>query len=67
VGARLVWGSVRRPRTLEENTMSLQLLVIAGPDQGRAFTLDAGPNLMLGRSSHPLYRLNRVDRGSVKP
>jgi serine/threonine protein kinase len=64
VGARLVWGSVRRPRTLEENTMSLQLLVIAGPDQGRAFTLDAGPNLMLGRSSHALYRLNdlRVSR-----
>ncbi len=44
--------------------MSLQLLIIAGPDQGRAFTLDPGPNLMLGRSHHSLYRLNdmRVSR-----
>ncbi|HEV3079052.1 MAG TPA: FHA domain-containing serine/threonine-protein kinase [Gemmataceae bacterium] len=37
--------------------MSLQLIIIAGPDQGRAFTLQAGPNLMLGRGSSSLYRL----------
>jgi serine/threonine protein kinase len=37
--------------------MSLQLLVIAGPDKDRAFTLQAGPELMLGRSQRCLYRL----------
>jgi hypothetical protein len=44
--------------------MSLQLLVIAGPDQGRTFTLQAGPDLMLGRSQHSYYRLTdpRVSR-----
>jgi serine/threonine protein kinase len=44
--------------------MSLQLLVIAGPDQGRAFILHAGPDLMLGRSANAYYRLNdpRVSR-----
>ncbi|HEX5271277.1 MAG TPA: FHA domain-containing serine/threonine-protein kinase [Gemmataceae bacterium] len=44
--------------------MSLQLLVIAGPDKGRAFTLQSGPNLMLGRSAQAYYQLNdpRVSR-----
>jgi serine/threonine protein kinase len=44
--------------------MSLQLVIIAGPDQGRPFTLQSGPNLMLGRSVQSLYRLNdpRVSR-----
>jgi serine/threonine protein kinase len=44
--------------------MALQLVVIAGPDQERAFTLQAGPDLMLGRSQTALYRLNdpRVSR-----
>jgi hypothetical protein len=32
--------------------MSLQLLAIAGPDKGRAYTLHAGPDLMLGRSAN---------------
>jgi serine/threonine protein kinase len=44
--------------------MSLQLLVIAGPDQGRAFTLQSGPDLMLGRGADTYYRLTdpRVSR-----
>jgi serine/threonine protein kinase len=44
--------------------MSLQLLVIAGPDKGRAFTLHAGPDLMLGRSAQAYYQLSdpRVSR-----
>jgi serine/threonine protein kinase len=44
--------------------MSLQLLVVAGPDKGRAFTLQAGPDLMLGRSAQAYYQLNdpRVSR-----
>jgi serine/threonine protein kinase len=44
--------------------MSLQLHVIAGPDKDRTFTLQAGPDLMLGRSTHSLYRLSdpRVSR-----
>ena len=33
--------------------MSLQLLVIAGPDKGRSFPLHPGPDLMLGRSEAP--------------
>jgi serine/threonine protein kinase len=37
--------------------MSLQLSVIAGPDSGRTFTLQAGPDLMLGRGTSSLYRL----------
>jgi serine/threonine protein kinase len=45
--------------------MSLQLVVIAGPDKDRVFTLQVGPDLMLGRSQSALYRLNdpRVSRG----
>jgi serine/threonine protein kinase len=44
--------------------MSLQLLVVAGPDKGRAFTLHAGPDLMLGRSANAYYQLGdpRVSR-----
>jgi serine/threonine protein kinase len=44
--------------------MSLQLQVVAGPDQGRAFTLHAGPDLMIGRSANAYYQLNdpRVSR-----
>jgi pSer/pThr/pTyr-binding forkhead associated (FHA) protein len=44
--------------------MNLQLLVIAGPDKGRAFTLQAGPDLTLGRSPQACYQLNdpRVGR-----
>jgi serine/threonine protein kinase len=44
--------------------MSLQLLVVAGPDKGRAFTLHAGPDLMIGRSANAYYQLNdpRVSR-----
>jgi serine/threonine protein kinase len=37
--------------------MSLQLLVVAGPDKGRAFTLQPGPDLLLGRSAQAYYRL----------
>jgi serine/threonine protein kinase len=44
--------------------MSLQLLVVAGPDEGRAFTLHSGPDLMLGRSGQAYYKLTdpRVSR-----
>ncbi|HJT77722.1 MAG TPA: FHA domain-containing serine/threonine-protein kinase [Gemmataceae bacterium] len=44
--------------------MSLQFVIIAGPDKGKAFTLHPGPNLMLGRSAQAEYRLNdpRVSR-----
>ena len=37
--------------------MSLQLLVTAGPDQGKAFVIHAGPDLMLGRSATAYYQL----------
>jgi Protein kinase domain/FHA domain len=44
--------------------MSFQLLVAAGPDQGKVFTLQQGPDQMLGRSAQALYQLNdpRVSR-----
>jgi serine/threonine protein kinase len=44
--------------------MSLQLVVTAGPDAGRALTLQAGPDLMLGRAQTAFYRVNdpRVSR-----
>jgi serine/threonine protein kinase len=44
--------------------MSLQLVVIAGPDKDRVFALQVGPDLMLGRSQSARYRLNdpRVSR-----
>src|SRR5438067_623276 len=38
--------------------MSLQVIIIAGPDEGKAFTLQSGPDLMLGRGSSSLYRLS---------
>jgi serine/threonine protein kinase len=38
--------------------MNLQLLVIAGPDQGKSFLLQAGPDLMLGRSPHAYYQIS---------
>jgi serine/threonine protein kinase len=44
--------------------MSLQLVVIAGPGTGRAFTLQSGPDQMLGRGQACLYHLTdpRVSR-----
>ncbi len=44
--------------------MSLQLLVTAGPDKGRVFTIQAGPDHLLGRGTQSLYRLTdpRVSR-----
>lgn len=38
--------------------MSLQFEVIAGPDQGKTFTLNVGHNLMLGRSAQAHYVLS---------
>jgi hypothetical protein len=38
--------------------MSLQLLVIAGPDQGKVFTIQAGTDLMLGRGVQAFYHLS---------
>jgi pSer/pThr/pTyr-binding forkhead associated (FHA) protein len=44
--------------------MSLQLLVVAGADKGKALTLHEGPNLTLGRSAQASYQVNdpRVSR-----
>src|SRR5947209_4288421 len=42
----------------EGTPMSLQLLVTAGPDAGQTFTVQAGPDLTLGRGEHSYYRLN---------
>ncbi len=44
--------------------MSLQLVVVAGPDRGQKLLLHAGPDLMLGRSSTAYYHLSdpRVSR-----
>src|SRR5947209_2217346 len=38
--------------------MSLQLLVTAGPDAGQTFTIQAGPDLTLGRGERSYYRLS---------
>src|SRR5215207_11557261 len=38
--------------------MSLELAVIAGPDQGRSFTLNVGKDLLLGRSAQAHYQIN---------
>src|SRR4051812_39589264 len=38
--------------------MSLQLVVIAGPDKGKQFVLNAGGDLMLGRSAQAHYQLS---------
>src|SRR5438045_3869002 len=37
--------------------MSLQLLVVSGPDAGRVMTIQAGADQMLGRASQAFYRL----------
>jgi serine/threonine protein kinase len=44
--------------------MSLQLLIVSGPDAKKVFTVHAGPDNMMGRGSHALYQLNdpRVSR-----
>jgi serine/threonine protein kinase len=44
--------------------MSLQFVVVAGPDAGRTLTLQAGSDLMLGRGDKSFYRLTdpRVSR-----
>jgi serine/threonine protein kinase len=48
--------------------MSLQLVVVAGPDKGKTFTLNVGPNLMLGRSTQAQYVLSdpRVSRNHCR-
>jgi serine/threonine protein kinase len=38
--------------------MSLQLRVIAGPDSGHTYTLQSGPDLMLGRGTQSFYHVN---------
>jgi hypothetical protein len=64
VKSRLQYSPLFLPDFTEQLPMSLQLLVIAGPDKDRAFTLQAGPELLLGRSQRCLYRLSdpRVSR-----
>jgi serine/threonine protein kinase len=44
--------------------MSLELVVIAGPDTGKTFTLNVGQSLMLGRSAQAHYQVTdpRVSR-----
>lgn len=44
--------------------MSLQLVILAGPDKGKTFTLNVGADLMLGRSAKAHYVLSdpRVSR-----
>jgi serine/threonine protein kinase len=44
--------------------MSLQFVVVAGPDRGRTFTIQPGDGLLLGRGEKPFYRLTdpRVSR-----
>lgn len=37
--------------------MAFQLLIIAGPDKDKVFTLQGGPDQMLGRGNQCLYRL----------
>src|SRR5262245_51079811 len=48
--------------------MSLQLVVTAGPDKGRVFTLQTGTDQMLGRGTASLYRLSdpRVSRAHTQ-
>src|SRR5438309_12113806 len=48
----------------EPRLMSLQLVVMAGPDAGRTITLQAGSDLMLGRGEKSFYRVTdpRVSR-----
>jgi serine/threonine protein kinase len=44
--------------------MSFQFVVVAGPDKDRVFTVQPGPDLMLGRAAQSYYRVNdpRVSR-----
>ena len=44
--------------------MSLELVIIAGPDQGKTLVLNAGKGLMLGRSAQAQYQISdpRVSR-----
>src|SRR2546421_13071517 len=44
--------------------MSLELLIVAGPDKDRTFTLNLGADLMIGRSATAQYQLSdpRVSR-----
>src|SRR5262245_26909222 len=42
----------------EEVPMALQLVVLDGPDKDTVFTLQQGPDLMLGRGANSLYHLN---------
>ncbi|MFO0930957.1 MAG: FHA domain-containing serine/threonine-protein kinase [Gemmataceae bacterium] len=43
--------------------MSLQLAVLTGPDKDRIFTLNTGPDLMLGRSVQAQYQLSDAHVG----
>jgi pSer/pThr/pTyr-binding forkhead associated (FHA) protein len=38
--------------------MSLELVVVAGPDKGRTFTLNVGKDLILGRSAQAHYQIS---------
>ncbi|MFO0844219.1 MAG: FHA domain-containing serine/threonine-protein kinase [Gemmataceae bacterium] len=48
--------------------MSLELVVTTGPDKDRKFTLNVGPDLMLGRSATAQYQLSdpRVSRNHAQ-
>jgi serine/threonine protein kinase len=48
--------------------VSLELVVISGPDKDRKFTLNVGPDLMIGRSATAQYQLNdpRVSRNHAQ-
>lgn len=37
--------------------MTLQLFVVAGPDKDRAFPIQIGPDLMIGRSPQAYYHV----------
>jgi hypothetical protein len=43
---------------LEVRSVKLQLLVIEGPDKGKAFPLSPGPHLMVGRCHSAYYQLH---------
>src|SRR5687767_13384362 len=51
-------------RTGGVTRMSLELFVLSGLDKNKTFTLNVGPNLMLGRSATAQYQLTdpRVSR-----
>ena len=66
VDAMLVAGALKQGYTWlsRREAMSLQLFAIGGPDEGKAFILHTGPDLMLGRSQNAYYQLGdpRVSR-----